>query len=135
MPTDKKRFKIGASASYVKLAEVARLLGVSEEDARSMCSFLEVPVLSFKGQTGQSVLLYALETALFSLGLPKKVRSDPAMVAAHQELAAVIYGTLTREALKERVDLIAKALTSSKDPPKIKRTRKSYKSWTGRKMD
>ncbi len=129
---DKKRFKIGASASYVQIREIARLMGTETRHAQALCTYLKVPMLSFPGQAEHYILVYALESALFSIGLPKTVQDDPVLSRAHQELAAITYGVLTKEALKERVSLIIKSLTNATKEGKMKRPRSSWKKWSGR---
>ncbi len=134
MLSEKKRFKVGASASFVALSEIARTLGTTPEAAKGLCDRLGVPILHLPGHQDSYVLLYAIETALFTLGLPRPLKEDPALVAAHQELAGTLYGTLTIEALKKRVSLIADALTKSKKKTKMKkRSPLAWKSWTGRR--
>jgi len=131
---DKKRFKIGASAAYIQVKEVALLLGIEEKKARALCSFLEIPMLAFGGQSEHYVLIYALEKGLFRLGLPAKERENPLLVSTHLELASIMYGTLTKEALKERVALLAKTLTSAVGQAKMKkRPRSSWTKWGGKK--
>jgi hypothetical protein len=132
---DKKRFKIGASASYIQIGEIARIMGVETRHITALCTHLEVPMLSFPGQTEHYILVYALETALFSLGLPKTVQTDPALSRAHQELAALTYGVLTKEALQERVSLIVKSLTNASEKGKMKRPSSSWRKWTGRQLE
>jgi hypothetical protein len=131
-----KRFKIGSSAVYIQIAEVARLLGIEDRHVRTLCAYFDppIPVLSFHGQSTYYVLVYALETALFALGLPKAIRDDPALSRAHQELAGVLYGGLTRQALTDRVELLAKTLTSASTNPKMYRDHNARKKWTGRNM-
>lgn len=131
-----KRFKIGAGAVYIQIAEVARLLGVEDRHVRAMCAYFDppVPVLSFHGQSTYYILVYALETALFALGLPKAIRDDPGLSRAHQELAGLLYGGLTRQALTDRVELLAKTLTSVSKNPKMYQDHNARKRWTGRDM-
>jgi len=130
---NKKRFKIGAAASFIQVGEIARLLGTEEKHTTALCGFLGVPVLSFRGQEGHYVLVYSLEKELFRLGLPVMEREDPLLVQAHLELASLMYGVLTKEALKERVALLAKTLTSTVKKTKIQRKPSAWKRWSGRK--
>lgn len=130
---NKKRFKIGAAAAYIGVEEVAQLLGVEVKKAKALCSFFKIPMLSFGGQSKHYVLVYALEKELFRAGLPVEERENPLLVSAHLELASVMYGTLTKEALKERVSLLAKTLTSTTKKAKIRRPGSSWSKWGGRK--
>lgn len=129
---DRKHFKIGTAAAYIQVGEIARLLGVEEKQAKALCGLLKVPMLSFPGQADHYVLIYALEKELFRLGLPVKERDDPVLVHTHLELASLMYGTLTKEVLKERVALLAKALTSGTKKAKIHRKPSTWRKWGGR---
>ena len=48
--------------------------------------------------------------ALFELGMPEAVKADRAWLTAHKELAGVLYGTLKKEVIRERVKELAKTL-------------------------
>jgi hypothetical protein len=72
---------------------------------------------------------------MFALGMPKKIKESPDLLRVHQELAGVMYGTLTKEALRERVMALIKGLTSPSKGTimKKKRPRSAWKTWGGRK--
>lgn len=130
--------RLGAGAHYTRIDVLADLMGTTEKGIRTLCSILELPIAHFPG-TGDAryILTYAFESALFNLGMPKKIKEKPDLLRVHQELAGVLYGSLTREALKERVILLAKSLTSAGENAKIGKRRKrpmsARRTWSGRK--
>lgn len=129
--------KLGAGAHYTRLDVLADLMGTTEKGIRHLISLLGLPVVHFPGMSeSHYVLTYALESALFALGMPKAIREQPDLLRVHMELAGVLYGTLSKEVLRERVKLLAKALTSSDKETTIgrrKRSRSSHTTWGGRK--
>ena len=132
--------KLGAGAHYTRLDVLADLLGTTEKGIRTLLGILELPIAHFPGTSdSRYVLTYAFESAMFALGMPKKIKGSPDLLRVHQELAGVLYGSLTKEALKERVKLLIKSLTSSGSEPTIgkgkrkKRPRSAYSTWPGRK--
>ena len=127
----KPRFKIGVSCQYFAVEDLAATIGTSEKAIRGLCAGLEIPVLHFPGHPPEKgyVLLYALESALFGLGMNKKIRATEGLLRTHQELAGVMYGTLTKEALVKRVKMLAKELTEAGSGPKIHRKKERPKHW------
>jgi hypothetical protein len=131
--------KLGAGAHYTRLDVLANLLGSTEKSVRSLVGLLEIPLVHFPGTSdSRYILTYAFESALFGLGMPKKIKERPDLLRVHQELAGILYGTLTMDALKKRVLLLTKTLTSAGDDAIIgkrkKRTRKDHSTWSGRKL-
>lgn len=129
--------KLGAGAHYTRLDYLANLMGTTDEGIKKLIGALGLPVIHIPA-TGEAryILTYALETAMFALGMPKGIKDDPGLLRAHQELAGVLYGSLTKEALRDRVKSLVKTLTSADNKPKIgrrKRTRNAHKTWTGSK--
>ena len=128
--------KLGAGAHYTRLDVLANLMGATEKGVRSLVAIFGIPLVSPSSVSAQYVLTYAFESAMFNIGMPKKIRENPDLLRVHQELAGVLYGSLTKEALKNRVLLMTKTLTSSGDEAIIgkrrKRTRKEHSTWTGR---
>lgn len=140
-------FRLGAGAHYTRLDVMADLLGSTEKGIRTLLSIFGIPIAHFPGMAADShyILTYAFESAMFNLGMPKNIKESPDLLRVHQELASVMYGTLTREALRERVKLLIKSLTSSGDdsiiggkPKKNNGKRKRrwpkdhHRTWTGR---
>ena len=127
--------KIGAGAHYTRLD----ILGDTEAGVRSLCATFGLPLCHFPGMSSDAryVLTYAFESAMFELGLPKKIKERPDLVRVHQELAGVLYGSLTKEALRERVLQLARTLTSAGEDAtmsrKKTRVKKNQSTWSGRK--
>lgn len=129
--------KLGAGAHYTRLDVLADLLGTTEKGIRTLLAVFKLPVVHLPG-TGDSryILTYGFESAMFSLGMPEKIKEKADLLRVHQELAGVLYGVLTKEALRERVKLLVSQLTSSGQDATIgrkKRTRTDYMTWMGRK--
>lgn len=130
--------KLGAGAHYTRLDVIADTMGATEKGTRTLMATLGLPIAHFPGM-GESyyVLTYAFESAMFNLGMPKKIKESPDLLRVHQELASVMYGTLTKEALKERVIQMIKVLTSEGKTLTIDKKRKrppsAYQAWPGRK--
>lgn len=130
--------KIGAGAHYIRLDMLTDLMGTTEKGLRTLIAILGIPIAHFPGMTESNyILAYAFESALFALGMPKAIREQPDLLRVHQELAGVLYGTLTKEVIRDRVKLLAKSLTSSCSEATIgkrrKRSRSSHTTWGGRK--
>lgn len=112
---------------------ISDLLGTTVEGVHRLLGALGVPTVHFPGHGDERyVLTYALESTLFALGMPKAIKERPDMIRLHQELAGVLYGTLTKEALRERVAGLIKTLTSDAKKPKMKRVKGNQKTWAGR---
>lgn len=135
--------KLGAGAHWTRLDVLADMMGTTEKGIRTLlASFPDpLPIAHFPGMAeSRYVLTYAFESAMFALGMPKKIKEQADLLRVHQELAGVLYGTLTKEALRERVKMLIKNLTSSDSKPTIgkqggkkRRPRSAYKTWPGRK--
>lgn len=136
-------FRLGAGAHYTRLDVMADLLGSTEKGIRTLLSIFDIPIAHFPGMAADShyILTYAFESSMFSLGMPKKIKENPDLLRVHQELAGVMYGSLTKEALRERVKMLVRTLTSdgkSATIPKNNNKRKRrwpkdhHRTWTGR---
>lgn len=94
--------------------------GLTEAAFLALLTTLEVPVVQLDGGGTCGPLwvnCYALEYALFVLSLPMAMRkggqgagSDATVVDVHFQMASLLYGTLTREAVRERVRALARAV-------------------------
>jgi hypothetical protein len=130
--------KLGAGAHYIRLDVLADMMGTTEKGIRTLLATLDhIPIAHFPGMSdSRYVLVYAFETAMFALGMPKTIKENADLLRVHQELAGVLYGALTKEALRERVKAMIRGLTSAGDKAIIgkrrKRTRDAYKTWPGR---
>ena len=130
--------KIGAGAHYIRLDMLADMMGTTEKGIRTLISILGLPIAHFPGMTeSYYVLAYAFESALFALGMSKAIREQPDLLRVHQELAGVLYGSLSKEVIRDRVKMLAKALTLAGEKATIgkrrKRSRASHTTWGGRK--
>ena len=130
--------KLGAGAHYTRLDVLADTICITEAGLRTLLSALDgIPIVHFPSHgDARYILTYAFESALFNLGMPVKIKEKPDLMRVHQELAGVLYGSLTKEALRDRVKMLIKSLTSAGDEATIgrrKRPKESYKSWSGRK--
>lgn len=130
--------KLGAGAHYIRLDTLADLIGTTDQGVRKLIGALGLPIVHIP-ETGEAryVLSYALETAMFAIGMPKGVKDGPGLLRAHQELAGVLYGSLTKEALRDRVKQLVSTLTSASDSATMKkgrrkRSRSAHQNWTGR---
>ncbi len=137
-------FRLGAGAHYTRIDVLADLLGSTEKGIRTLLAIFGLPIAHFPGMAADShyILTYAFESAMFNLGMPKKIKENADLLRVHQELAGVLYGTLTKEALRERVKLLVKTLTSDDKSATIRRKNNGkrkrnwpkdhHKTWTGR---
>lgn len=131
--------KLGAGAHYIRLDVLADMMGTTEKGIRTLLATLELPIVHFPGMSeSRYVLTYAFESAMFALGMPKAIKENADLLRVHQELSGVLYGTLTKEALRERVRLLVKGLTSTDSGATIGkkkrgRPKSSWRTWAGRK--
>lgn len=131
--------KLGAGAHYIRLDVLADMMGATEKGIRTLLAALDnIPIAHFPGMAdSRYVLVYAFETAMFALGMPKKIKENADLLRVHQELSGVLYGALTKEALRERVRLLVKGLTSADSSPTIRKKRgrpkSAWRTWSGRK--
>ncbi len=122
------RIKIGAGVILVSLDGLAVDWGITVDGVEHMLNALELPRIKFPGGEKRYVGLYGLEDALFELGLPDTFKGNRALVRAHHELAGVLYGTLSREVIRERCLMLAKTLkgnlTSRRKKTTIRKTKR-----------
>jgi hypothetical protein len=112
------RIKVGAGVILLSVDGLAMDWGIPEDEVVRFLDFLEIPRMRFPSGEKRYVSLYPLETALFELGLPAAFKGDHVTVRTHQELAGVLYGTLSREVIVERVKALAKALSKGLTTPR-----------------
>lgn len=112
------RINIGASVRQVSLDAVATTFGMTGAEAETLCRALKVPLVAFPGSPKRYINLYAIETALFEIGMPPQIRNDPALLRVHQELAGAMYGATTRAILMRRIRGLANQLKKSLTPSK-----------------
>lgn len=112
------RIKLGASVVLISLDGLAADWGIRPQSVQRLCGKFGLKVLTPEPDGKQYISLYSFETALFEALLPEAFSGDRELVAAHQELAGVLYGHITAKVIRERVLAIAKGLR--KGPPSRK---------------
>lgn len=122
------RIKVGAGVVLLSLDGVAADWGLPEKNVEHLLNLFKIPLIRLPGGRKRYISMYPLEDALFQLGLPETMKGDRALVTAHHELAGVLYGTLTKEVIRERVKILAKSLkftlTSGTKSDKIKKAKR-----------
>lgn len=88
---------------------------------RRIASGLKLPVVTFDENPLEYINLYALESGLFEIGATGEMRREKTLLRLHHETAALIYGTLTQEMVRKRVERLGKSLRKSVTPKKRKR--------------
>ena len=126
MGQEPDRIHIGASVILISLPGLANTMGVTTGDVEKWVDALQVPKLRVPGNEKLYCSLYPLESALFALGMPESFKGDRKLVLGCQELAGVLYGTLTREVIRERVKQLAKAV-GAKEVGRAKRRKPNSK--------
>ena len=117
------RIKVGGAVILLSLEGLAGDWGITKSGVLKMLSALgsiegvgNFPLIKFPGGDKRYISLYPLEKALFALGLPaamrgerRKANEDGLMDVMHQT-AAILYGTLTKEVVRQRIRLLAQNL-------------------------
>jgi len=108
---------------------VAKCFGCPLEVALEILDTLSLPRVTYPSGEKKYINLYALESMLFPLGLPKQFRngpnnrdgvSDMGLLRLHQELAAATYASWTTNAVRARVKKLAKEMMNLPDKPLTK---------------
>lgn len=97
--------KIGAAGVFRTLCSLSENLGLPEEAVLKLLGTLKIPLIRFPGGTKRYFLLYALEAALFDLGLPSAMHEARQL---HRESAGLLYGHVTKEVVRDRIRRLAK---------------------------
>ncbi len=84
--------------------------GVPEEGVRKLLGLFELPLLRIPGGEKQYVNLWSLEVALFEAGTPNAAKGSQEAVRAIHAAAGVVYGTLGKEVIRERLSLLQRSL-------------------------
>lgn len=121
------RIKVGAGVILVSEDGLARDWGVSDLGMRKLLDSFGMPRIKPQGAAGGSkkryVSLYALEHELFVAGLPEALKGERDMLTeAHHELAGLLYGTITKEVIRERVRALARTFSTMQKLPKRAKT-------------
>lgn len=83
---------------------------IPEKGVLSLLSTFEIPLIKLPGGDKQYVSLWSLEIALFEAGLPAAAKGSQEAVRTIHESAGIVYGTLSREVIRERVMALARSL-------------------------
>lgn len=106
------RIRVGTSVILWDVEAAARLFGVTTEAMQSILDQFHVPILTFTDNPKKYFSQYALEIALFQLGLPAALKGERHKLLAHQEVAGLLYGAATKEAIVLHVKELAKSIHS-----------------------
>ena len=108
----------------VSVDGIAADWGISLKAVMNMAQKWGLKLFTPEPEGKRYVSLYALESALFEATIPNTFRGDRQFVRAHQELAGVLYGTLTKEVIRERCMQLASQL--KKGPKRIHQKDRAY---------
>lgn len=104
------RIKIGSAVILVSLDGLAVDWGIPEEGIVKLLAIFAIPILTLPGGDKRYISLWPLEMALFEAGLPVACKgSQPAIRAIHAS-AGIVYGTLTKEVIRERLSRLQQDL-------------------------
>jgi hypothetical protein len=120
------RIQVGSSVILISVSGLARYWGVSEKSVTALLATFSIPTIRFPGGEKRYVSLYSLEMALFVAGLPQTEKVTPTLRDAHLQLAGVLYGTLSKEVIHDRVRKLALAVREG--PARKKRAKAKAKS-------
>jgi hypothetical protein len=105
------RIKVGSGVILVSIDGIALDWGLSELGVRKLLSAFQIPVIRMPEGDKQYVSLWALECALFEAGLPEAAKGSQEVVRAIHATAGIVYGTMTREVIRERLSLLQRSLS------------------------
>jgi hypothetical protein len=104
------KLRCGASVIFLSLTGLCKDWGCSEEALRQYLDDFGIPVVEHCNG-GLYVSLYPLESTMFLEGLPTGWQCDDrGLPTVHQELAGVLYGSLTRDVVINRVRALVRAM-------------------------
>lgn len=104
------RIKVGAGVILVSVDGLAIDWGVPESGVDKLLSVFGIPVIRIPGGEKRYVSLWSLEVALFEAGLPAAAKGAQEAVRAIHAAAGIVYGTLTKEAIRERLSMLQRSL-------------------------
>lgn len=105
------RIKVGSGVILVSLDGLAADWGIEEKHIlRMLHQFGGIPLITPMEGGKQYVNLWALECALFEAGLPEATKGSQDAVRAIHASAGIVYGTLTKEAIRQRLSHLQQAL-------------------------
>ena len=105
------RLKIGSGVILVSLDGLAADWGIPELGVVSLLANFAIPIIKLPGGEKQYVSLWSLEMALFEAGLPMACRGSQEAVRAIHASAGIVYGTLSKEVIRERLGYLQRSLS------------------------
>lgn len=105
------RIKVGSAVVMVSIDGIALDWGLSELGVRKLLSAFEIPVIRMPEGDKQYVSLWSLECALFEAGLPEACKGSQDAVRAIHATAGIVYGTMSKEVIRERLSLLQRSLS------------------------
>ena len=123
------RIKVGAGLILVSVDGLAMDWGISEDAILRIIRMFLIPTIKFPGGDKRYVNLWPLEEALFEAGLPEAAKGSQEAVRATHAAAGIVYGTLSKEVIRERLSRLQQAL--SRPGPHTSKLRK--KPGTGKR--
>jgi len=123
------RIKVGSGVILVSIDGIAQDWGLSELGVRKLLSAFQIPVIRMPEGDKQYVSLWSLECALFEAGLPEAAKGSQDAVRAIHATAGIVYGTMSKEVIRERLSLLQRSL--AKPGPQTSKHR--VKAGTGKR--
>lgn len=123
------RIKIGSGVILVSIDGLAADWGIPEAGITQLLAMFEIPILKLPGGEKHYVSLWPLELALFEAGLPSACKGTQPEIRAIHAAAGIVYGTLTKEVIRERLNMLRGELREA--GPQTSKHRK--KPGTGKK--
>lgn len=105
------RIKIGSAVILVSLDGLAVDWGIPEDGIVKLLSVFAIPIITLPGGDKRYVSLWSLEMALFEAGLPVACRGSQEAVRAIHASAGIVYGTLSKEVIREHLSRLQRDLT------------------------
>ncbi len=100
------RLKIGSGLILVSIDGLAADWGIPEAGVNKVLSLFGLPAIKFPGGEKRYVSLWPLELALFEAGLPAACKGSQPEVRAIHASAGIVYGTLSKEVIRERLNML-----------------------------
>ncbi len=100
------RLKIGSGLILVSIDGLASDWGIPEASVDQVLAMFDLPAIKFPGGSKRYVSLWPLELALFEAGLPVACKGTQPEVRAIHAAAGIVYGTLTKEVIRERLNVL-----------------------------
>ena len=115
------RIKVGSGVILVSVDGLAADWGIPEEGIVRLLALFAIPIITLPGGEKRYVSLWPLEMALFEAGLPVACRGSQEAVRAIHASAGIVYGTLTKEVIRERLSRLQQDLARTGPHTSVKR--------------